>query len=294
MSVTTRSRWAAAAAAAGCFAALASSAPAVGAGLLDWPDLAGRPLPAPTEKIAYGPGPDQFGELWLPEGKGPLPVVLMVHGGCWLKAIAGLGIMNYAADDLRRRGIAVWNIEYRGVDQAGGGYPGTFADVTAGADALTTIAAAHHLRLDRVVALGHSAGGHLGLWLAARDRLPAASALKTAHPLRIAGVVSLGGLPDLEPEAAQGVCGAGTIARLVGRADLRAAERLGRHVARRARDRARAAGADQRRRGWHRAAGLRPRLRRADEESAASHHRPSRHRPRRTDRAGVRGVGPNR
>ena len=214
MSVTTRTRRGPAAALCCAAATLATSASA--APLMDWPDLLGRPMPAPTEKIAYGPGPQQYGELWMPPGKGPFPVVLMVHGGCWLSAIAKLSIMNYAAEDLRRRGIAVWNIEYRGVDRPGGGYPGAFQDVAAGADALTRIAPDHHLRLDKVVALGHSAGGHFVLWLAARPRLPAGSALKTASPLPIAGVVSVGGLPDLEPEAAQGVCGQGTIARLVG------------------------------------------------------------------------------
>jgi acetyl esterase/lipase len=105
----------AAAAVAGCAAALLATS-ASGASLMDWPDLLGRPMPAPTEKIAYGPDPMQFGELWLPEGKGPFPVVLTAHGGCWLSAVANLSIMNYAAEDLRRRGIAVWNIEYRGVE----------------------------------------------------------------------------------------------------------------------------------------------------------------------------------
>ena len=183
---------------------------------MDWPDLLSRPMPSPTERIAYGARPEQFGELWVPEGRGPFPVVLMVHGGCWLSAVAKLSIMSYAAEDLRRRGVAVWNIEYRGVDKPGGGYPGTFEDVAAGADALEKIAPAHRLRLDKVIALGHSAGGHFAFWLAARPRLPAGSALRTPHPLRIAGAVSLGGLPDLEPEAAEGVCGEGVIARLVG------------------------------------------------------------------------------
>ncbi|HEY1426594.1 MAG TPA: alpha/beta hydrolase [Caulobacteraceae bacterium] len=203
----------------GCFAAATLAAEATGAAaakLMDWPDLLGRPMPAATEKIAYGPGPLQFGELWLPAGAGPFPVVLMVHGGCWLSGVAKLSIMNYAAEDLRRRGVAVWNIEYRGVDRPGGGYPGTFEDVAAGADALQRIAPAHRLRLGRVVALGHSAGGHLVMWLAARGRIPAASVLRADHPLAIAGVVSAGGLPDLEPEAAEDVCGAGVIGRLVG------------------------------------------------------------------------------
>ena len=76
--------------------------------------------------------------------------------------------MNWIADDLRRRGIAVWNIDYRGVDRPGGGYPGTFLDAAAAADALRDHAARYNLDLSRVVAIGHSAGGHLALWLAAR------------------------------------------------------------------------------------------------------------------------------
>jgi hypothetical protein len=125
----------------------ASAAP-----LMDWPDLLGRPMPAPTREIAYGALPEQVADLWLPAGRGPFPVVLMAHGGCWRSGVAKLTIMNYAAEDLRRRGIAVWNIEYRGVDRPGGGYPGTFQDVAAATDKLAQVAPAYHLRTDRVVA----------------------------------------------------------------------------------------------------------------------------------------------
>jgi acetyl esterase/lipase len=126
--------------------------------------------------------------------------------------------MNWAADDLRRRGIAVWNMEYRGVDQAGGGWPGTFTDVAAGADALRGLAAANGLDLTRVVAFGHSAGGHLAAWLAARPRLPAKSPLASPDPLPIFAVVSSGGLPDLKADkAASGAaCGPEVIDRLTG------------------------------------------------------------------------------
>lgn len=192
------------------------AASASASGLMDWPDLLGRPLPAPTHAFAYGPLPDQVADLWLPAGKGPFPVVLMVHGGCWQSGVAKLSIMNYAAEDLRRRGIAVWNIEYRGVDRPGGGYPGTFQDVAAGADKLATIARDYPLRVNHIVAFGHSAGGHLALWLAARGRIPAGSPLKTTHPLPIAAVVSSGGLPDLEVVRAGGICGVGTVDKLVG------------------------------------------------------------------------------
>jgi acetyl esterase/lipase len=185
--------------------------------LMGWGDLTGRPLPKPTKHLAYGTLHAQVADLWLPEGKGPFPVVLMVHGGCWQSDIADLTLMNYAAEDLRKRGIAVWNIEYRGIDRPGGGYPGTFQDVAAAADLLGREAPTFHLRTDHVVAFGHSAGGHLVLWLAARGRIPAGSALKLAHPLPIAAAVSSGGLPDLEDIRPKGICGADTVERLVGR-----------------------------------------------------------------------------
>ena len=187
-------------------------------GLMAWPDLLERPRPAATTTIVYGQDPLQVVDLWLPEGAGPHPVVLMVHGGCWQTDIADRTIMNWIADDLRRRGHAVWNIDYRGVDRPGGGYPGTFRDAAAAADALRDHAGAHRLDLSRLVAIGHSAGGHLALWLAARPRLPDDSPLRTADPLPIPAVVSLGGLPDLE-EAARppgSGCGTDVIARIAG------------------------------------------------------------------------------
>ena len=185
---------------------------------MDWPDLLGRPLPRSDEHIAYGPGQSQFGELWLPATPGRHALVIMIHGGCWRARVAKLSIMNYAADDLRRRGIAVWNIEYRGVDEAGGGYPGTFLDVAAAADALRAIAPARHLELGRVVVVGHSAGGHLAAWLAARRRLPPGGPLVSRDPLPIAGVVSLGGLPDLKADKAarEAACGAEVVDALTG------------------------------------------------------------------------------
>ncbi len=185
--------------------------------LMKWPDLLERPRPQPDVELSYGNDGMQRVDLWLPAGAGPHPVVLMVHGGCWQTEIADRRIMNWIADDLRRRGIAVWNIDYRGVDRAGGGYPGTFQDAAAAADALRVHAARHKLDLSRLVAVGHSAGGHLALWLAARSRLPADSSLHSADPLPVPHVVSLGGLPDLEQARAetQG-CGAEVIDRLVG------------------------------------------------------------------------------
>jgi acetyl esterase/lipase len=142
----------------------------------------------------------------------------MVHGGCWTTSIADRGLMRWIADDLRTEGIAVWNVDYRGVDRPGGGYPGTFLDAAMASDALAGHAERFRLNTDPIVAVGHSAGGHLALWLAARPKLPTSSMLYAAHPLPIAHVISLGGLPDLEATAASpdNGCGTEVVAQLVG------------------------------------------------------------------------------
>jgi acetyl esterase/lipase len=186
--------------------------------LLAWPDLLERPRPEPDATIRYGSEVNQLVDLWFPVAPSLRPVVLMVHGGCWQSDVADRRIMNWIADDLRRRGIAVWNIEYRGVDRKGGGYPGTFRDAAAAADALRPYAGRHGLDLSRVVAIGHSAGGHLALWLAGRKRLPGASPLHMPDPLPIHFVLSLGGLPDLEQAARPPGSGCGTevVERLTG------------------------------------------------------------------------------
>lgn len=198
--------------------AILTGSTAMAAPLMTWADLMSRPRPQPTARIRYGPDPLQEVEVWLPPGEGPFPVVVMIHGGCWTTAVARLSIMDWAAADLRRRGIAVWNIEYRGVDRPAGGYPGTFEDVAAAADALRGHAGEYHLATKRVVAFGHSAGGHLAMWLSARPGLPGGSALWRAAPLAIHAAVSTGGLPDLAAARARGdaSCGADTIDKLVG------------------------------------------------------------------------------
>lgn len=186
--------------------------------LLTWPDLTSRARPMPDATISYGDDAYQKVDIWLPPGKAPHPVVLMVHGGCWQTSIADRTLMNWIADDLRKHGIAVWNIDYRGVDRPGGGYPGTFLDAAAAADAMRANAAKYHLDLKRLVAVGHSAGGHLALWLAARPRLPRGSPLRVVDPLPIGAVISLGGLPDLEAVAASpdNGCGTEVVSQLTG------------------------------------------------------------------------------
>jgi acetyl esterase/lipase len=185
--------------------------------MLSVDDYLALPPAAPDARVPYGPGPDQFGELYLPAGPGPHPAVVLIHGGCW-RAQYGLAPLGPMCEALRAEGLAVWSLEYRRLG-GGGGWPATFADVAAGADALATLGAP--LDLGRVVAAGHSAGGHLALWLAARHRLPPHAALYASTPLPIAGVLALAALGDLAAAARQALCGTAVPELLGGSPDER-------------------------------------------------------------------------
>lgn len=168
-----------------------------------------QPQAAADARVAYGPAPAQVVDLFLPKGPGPHPVVVLIHGGCFLAEYQGLPQTSGIAADLASRGYAVWNVEYRKLGEDGAGYPGTFLDVADAVDRLRIEAPKHNLDIRRVVAVGHSAGGHLGLWAASRARLPEDSPLWRTEPLKIRAVVSLGGIGDLKHHAGvfAGACG---------------------------------------------------------------------------------------
>ena len=188
-----------------CLAVWCVAAP-VDAQQLTFTQLASLTAPPPDHRIAYGSGPLQFGNLRLPKRPGPHPVVLFIHGGCWLSQydIAHAAPLEQALAD---GGFAVWSIEYRRVGNEGGGWPGTFADIAQGADYLRELAPRYALDLNRVIASGHSAGGQFALWLAARPKIPQSSALYAADPLKVHGVLALAPAPDLEGLHAAGTCG---------------------------------------------------------------------------------------
>jgi acetyl esterase/lipase len=154
------------------------------------------PAAPPDQTIAYGSDSEQFARLHLPKGDPPFPVAVVIHGGCWLK-FADANNTEPMSDALRNAGVATWNIEYRRADSEGGGWPGTFRDIGAAIDHLRDIAPKCQLDLNRVVAVGHSAGGHLALWAAARPRLESNSALFTKQPLPLKGAVNPAGPSDL-------------------------------------------------------------------------------------------------
>lgn len=159
-------------------------------------DVLTRPAPLADQRVAYGQNEFQFGDLRLPKGEGRRPVAIIIHGGCWLSEY-GLSYMGHLSGALAEAGVATWSVEYRRVGNQGGGWPGTFEDVARAADHLRTIAKTYPLDIDQVVAVGHSAGGHLALWLAARKLLPKDSPVYSPDPLPLRGVVSLAGITDL-------------------------------------------------------------------------------------------------
>src|ERR687896_1205253 len=151
---------------------------------------------------SYGERRDQFGELTPPDGvEAPWPVAVLIHGGYW-RARYELRLQDPLVDDLAGGGWAVWNLEYRRLGwRSRGGWPATFEDVAAGVDFLGRLDAP--LDLARVVVVGHSAGGHLALWAAARRGLPAGA--PGAEPsVRPAAAVAQAGVVDLREAARRG------------------------------------------------------------------------------------------
>jgi acetyl esterase/lipase len=168
------------------------------------------PAAAPGAHLAYGKNEFQFGELHLPEGKGPHPVAMVIHGGYW-RARYDLRHLGHFCAALAKAGMAAWSLEYRRLGNEGGGFPGTLDDVRAGAAFLEKIAGEKRLDMRRVVATGHSAGGQLVLWLAKQRVLPLKGVvplapvadLRRAWELKLSSNVAadfLGGSPEEVPD----------------------------------------------------------------------------------------------
>ncbi|MGW4223750.1 alpha/beta hydrolase [Streptomyces bauhiniae] len=186
----------------------------------------------PDASAPYGDHPDQVIDFYAPRtGTASAPLVVILHGGAWRARYDRRHITPFA-DFLARRGFAVANVEYRrgGPDipaQNTGGepasvppagrWPETFDDVAAALDALPELARAALPSADarRIVLTGHSAGGHLALWAAARHVLPADSPWRTDRPAPLRGVVALAPIADLGLAEKLDVC-EGAVGQLLG------------------------------------------------------------------------------
>lgn len=169
------------------------------AGVMDSSALMDFPNPPADHVITYGEDDLQFGELRLPQGEGPFPVMVFIHGGCWLSDY-NLNHTRKLAAAFTAEGIATWLIEYRRVGDQGGGWPGTFDDVAAAMDKVAELAEQYPLDLDHLLVAGHSAGGHLAIWLANRPSQWGKGVTPTA-------VLSMAPAADLVYLDGQHVCG---------------------------------------------------------------------------------------
>ena len=164
--------------------------------------LGGRARP---ERHRYGSARSQRADLYVPDDPGPHPVVVLLHGGYW-RSKYGKVLMRALAADLARRGFAAWNVEYRRVGRHGGGWPMTLDDVGAAIDLLADLGDPR-LDLGDVSAVGHSAGGQLAAWAAARRdaRVPVRRVVAQGAVLELRTVgepaeTLLGGTPAEVPE----------------------------------------------------------------------------------------------
>lgn len=125
------------------------------------------PSAEPDEKMAYGDDPFQYGLLWQPKTKSKKPLIIMIHGGCWLNAF-GVDHSYPMATTLAQQGFPVWSLEYRRTGDEGGGWPGSFDDIKL-ALSKTHSLLKQHAQTDKIILMGHSAGGHLALLAASEN-----------------------------------------------------------------------------------------------------------------------------
>ncbi|WP_097900267.1 alpha/beta hydrolase [Streptomyces sp. b94] len=194
-----------------------------------------HPAVAPDRTAAYGDHPDQVVDFYAPrDGRTGAPLVVLLHGGAW-RSPYDRAHVSPLADFLARRGFAVANVEYRrggddiprqrdgaepgagSVGPVAGRWPETFDDVAAALDAMPALASRELPGADvrRIVVSGHSAGGHLALWAAARHVLPEGSPWRLPAPPSLRGVVALAPIADFATAVGLGVCG-GAVTQLLG------------------------------------------------------------------------------
>ena len=166
--------------------------PVQGAGQVSFSEIQALEYSAPNEVVPYGAGEHQFAEYWHPGTLEPA-LVILIHGGCWSNEY-GLDHIRALASKLKGSGYAVWSTEYRRVGDVGGGWPGTFEDI---ADSLNYTDKLSNINQHAKFVMGHSAGGHLALWVAAAGHLPLESPLGKRMKTQIQGAIGLAPIADL-------------------------------------------------------------------------------------------------
>lgn len=172
-------------------------------------------------KISYGLDPLQYGELYLPAGDGPFPVVTFLHGGCWRSSEGMINSYRAMSKAMTEHGIAAWNLQYRGATSPGGGWPGTWQDIANGFDALKKVAESYPIDLQQAVVVGHSSGGHFGAWLAMRSQLPPNSEIYVKPQVNLMALVMTDAyinplIIDSIGETGEIYCGEPLLEKLVG------------------------------------------------------------------------------
>jgi acetyl esterase/lipase len=180
-------------------------------------DVLSRPAAAPDDTVRYGAGSEQVASVWRPRSGdlGAARVVMFLHGGFWRSAYDRTHVGPLAVA-LAEAGYLVCAPEYRRTG-ASGGWPATFDDIAAAVDGLPTVLAGLGGPPPEagLVLGGHSAGGHLALWAAARHRLPAGSPWYRAASSPIRAVVALAAVSELADGYQQGL-GHGAVEALMG------------------------------------------------------------------------------
>lgn len=174
-----------------------------------------RPPPPFDHRIRYGIDPKHFADLRFPQGKGPFPLLFVVHGGFWQSAY-DLAHTGHLCAALTRKEIITCNLEYRRLGDPGGGWPGTFQDITlATSNIIEKTRSDERFNHAHTAILGHSAGGHLALWQTSSHRVAKTSPLHNPHNQPVHNAISLAAITDLRTAWKQQL-GHGIVTRLLG------------------------------------------------------------------------------
>ena len=130
-------------------------------------DVLKEPVSNTYTKYSYGDSSLQYG-LYYPAQTSDSDLVVFIHGGCWLNAF-DIEHSKPLASALAQSGFSVWNIEYRRTGDEGGGWPGSFEDIKSSINFIAALKKQRKVSFNRLILMGHSAGGHLALLAASSD-----------------------------------------------------------------------------------------------------------------------------